>query len=118
MSAEGWSSEKDDAYTDGSLATAAGAYIVAANASPAERAVADQFGNDGLTFKMKSAWPPAWGMCWFKPKSRRRDLVRAAALLAAEIERLDRAAIAAAPSVEGNSQQAKPSLQGQPTKEG
>lgn len=33
-------------------------------------------------------WP--WGDCYWKPKSPRQDLVRAAALLIAEIERLDR----------------------------
>ena len=31
-----------------------------------------------------------WGLDWLKPKSPRRDLVRAAALIVAEIERLDR----------------------------
>ena len=35
-------------------------------------------------------WP--WSDSWWKPKDRRRDLVRAGALIAAEIERLDRAA--------------------------
>jgi hypothetical protein len=34
-------------------------------------------------------WP--WLSKWWKPKDRRRDLVRAAALVIAEIERLDRA---------------------------
>ncbi|SUU02078.1 Uncharacterised protein [Acinetobacter baumannii] len=33
-------------------------------------------------------WP--WDDCYWKPKSPRQDLVRAAALLIAEIERLDR----------------------------
>lgn len=36
-------------------------------------------------------WP--WGFQWWKPKDRRRDLVRAGALILAEIERLDRAAV-------------------------
>ena len=35
-------------------------------------------------------WP--WDAEWFKPSSSRRDLVKAAALLLAEIERDDRAA--------------------------
>jgi hypothetical protein len=34
-------------------------------------------------------WP--WSLHWWKPKSPRRDLIRAAALIVAEIERLDRA---------------------------
>lgn len=33
-------------------------------------------------------WP--WPSKWWKPKSQRRDLVRAGALILAEIERLDR----------------------------
>lgn len=36
-------------------------------------------------------WP--WAEKWWKPKTPRHDLVRAAALLLAEIERIDRAAI-------------------------
>ena len=39
--------------------------------------------------KPPSYWP--WEPRWWKPKNPRRDLVRAAALLIAEIERLDRA---------------------------
>jgi hypothetical protein len=38
--------------------------------------------------KIPALWP--WGAHWWKPKTGRRDLVRAAALLVAEIERLDR----------------------------
>jgi len=36
----------------------------------------------------KIAWP--WDPKWWKPKDRRRDLVRAAALIIAEIDRHDR----------------------------
>jgi hypothetical protein len=35
-------------------------------------------------------WP--WARQWWKPTGARRDLVKAAALLLAEIERIDRAA--------------------------
>lgn len=35
-------------------------------------------------------WP--WALEWWKPKDNRRNLIRAAALVIAEIERLDRAA--------------------------
>lgn len=38
-------------------------------------------------------WPLSWAKSWLKPKDRRRDLIRAAALIIAEIERLDRAAL-------------------------
>lgn len=37
-----------------------------------------------------SLWP--WHTSWWKPKNPRRDLVRAGALILAEIERIDRAA--------------------------
>lgn len=36
----------------------------------------------------KTFWP--WDESWFKPKNRKRDLTKAAALLIAEIERIDR----------------------------
>ena len=40
----------------------------------------------------RDLWP--WAASWWKPKNRRRDLVRAAALIVAEIERIDRATVA------------------------
>ncbi|OAN76758.1 hypothetical protein A8B82_14810 [Sulfitobacter sp. EhC04] len=39
--------------------------------------------------KVPLGWP--WDDEWWKPKDRRADLVRAGALIAAEIDRLDRA---------------------------
>lgn len=47
--------------------------------------VIDQLGRDG---HVPPTWP--WGAEWWKPKEPRRDLVRAGALIIAEIERLDR----------------------------
>lgn len=48
--------------------------------------------HDGLpirgAFDEMCVWP--WSREWWKPKDRRRDLIRAAALIVAEIERLDR----------------------------
>lgn len=41
-----------------------------------------------------SLWP--WSVEWWKPKDRRRNYVRAAALLIAEIERMDRVKAGAA----------------------
>lgn len=76
VQAEGWTAEHDDAHAAGSLAEAAACYITGCTYwSPYD-------GNQ--------RWP--WALEWWKPKDRRRDLVRAAALLLAEIERLDRAA--------------------------
>lgn len=88
----GWTAEHDDQYTDGSLAQAAAAYALSgATADKADRAVLDQFGAEGMTYQMKAVWPTSWDLQWFKPTNRRRDLVKAAALIVAEIERIDRA---------------------------
>lgn len=73
---EGWTPEHDDAHTQMEMAEAAAVYVLeAANWS----------------FKQTSGfWP--WSSEWFKPTDARRDLVKAGALILAEIERLDRAA--------------------------
>lgn len=71
---EGWTPEHDDTeHLPDELALAAASYVCAdeGDAPPA-------------------IWP--WDWKWWKPKSRRRNLVKAAALILAEIERLDRAA--------------------------
>lgn len=76
VTAEGWTPQHDDAHTDGCLAQAAACY--AANAS----------GMAGRGYGPAPYWP--FDHEWWKPKDKRRDLVRAAALIIAEIERLDR----------------------------
>lgn len=65
--AEGWTPEHDDTHDRGEMATAARCYLAG-----------------------DSTWWP-WSLAWWKPKDRRRDLVRAGALAMAEIERLRRA---------------------------
>jgi hypothetical protein len=99
IEAEGWTSKHDDEHIDGEMAQAAAVY-----AAPHEIRLAvarPEFG------RQYNAWPwwqqddvsggrgdtPVWvwAKAWFKPKDRRSDLVRAAALIIAEIERLDRA---------------------------
>lgn len=78
---EGWSSAHDDAHDFGKLACAGAAYAI--NAS-------DEI-HSGESLKYPpSCWPPDWYPSWWKPKNPRRDLIRAAALIVAEIERLDR----------------------------
>lgn len=72
---EGWTPEHDDQHTDGELAKAAACYAVGFSTPPSY---------------VPAFWP--WEADWWKPTDRRRDLVKAAALLLAEIERLDRAA--------------------------
>ena len=76
VSVEGWSAEHDDQHAKGEMAAAAANYAL--NAS------------DWRGQRVLSTWP--WDYDWWKPKDRRRDLVRAAALIIAEIERLDRRA--------------------------
>lgn len=84
VSHEGWTAEHDDAHRSGALAHAGACYAIHSAAFISKR---EKFGpgrppvNDGL-------WP--WDDEWWKPTTPRRDLVKAAALLVAEIERLDR----------------------------
>ena len=84
VSAEGWTPEHDDAHEEGSLACAAGCYAIHAGLPDEARVPKGWAPQD---------WP--WEAEWWKPKDRRRDLIRAGALIVAEIERLDRAAIRA-----------------------
>lgn len=69
---EKWSTTHDDEYYNGEMASAGAAYAVATNFP-------------GYAEKI---WP--WDSLWWKPTTARRNLVKAAALLIAEIERLDR----------------------------
>lgn len=78
MEVEGWTPEHDDSH-GGDLLTAAVCYAQ-------RRMDEDRFGV--FSSYAPAAWP--WDASWWKPKDRRRDLIRAAALLVAEIERLDR----------------------------
>jgi hypothetical protein len=78
MEVEGWTPEHDDAHSDGQMAVAAASYAM--HAHQPERI-------KRITAPMY--WP--WAYEWFKPSTARRDLVKAGALIAAEIERLDRA---------------------------
>lgn len=77
ISVEGFTAEHDDAENEiGQLASAAACY--AANAAD---------------FVWIGGWPGEvwpWPKNWWKPSTHRRDLVKAAALIIAEIERLDR----------------------------
>lgn len=73
---EGWTAEHDDKWTCGELTKAAAFYALYGVELPA-----------GLGF-VSELWP--WGMQWCKPKNRLRNLARAGALIAAEIDRLQR----------------------------
>lgn len=70
---EGWTPQHDDEHSAGEMALAAACYA-------------------GDQRHYNKAAPPRWpwSQKWWKPKDQRRDLIRAAALIIAEIERLDR----------------------------
>lgn len=88
IEAEGWTEDHDDKHNDGSLADAAACY--AATSRPFKAVEVAGRAYEPMT-QYEDLWP--WNDRWWKPKNRRHDLVRAAALLVAEIERLDRAAL-------------------------
>ncbi len=94
VSVEGWTPEHDDAHATGEIARAAATYAIAGGwPDQAERAVMDEFGDSSATpHRIQAVWP--WSREWWRPTDRRRDLVKAGALILAEIERLDRAALA------------------------
>lgn len=81
ISAEGWTPESDDRYAEGDMSDAAGCYALHA------------FFAEAPTSSPPAWWP--WAAHWWKPSTPRRDLEKAGALILAEIERIDRAAIAA-----------------------
>ncbi|MDP5631268.1 hypothetical protein P3797_03185 [Pseudomonas aeruginosa] len=86
VEAEGWTPEHDDAHSHGEMARAAACYALAGSSAP----------NDGTAALLVSlAWP--WDEQWWKPTTTRRDLIKACALVLAEIERLDRAGISQNP---------------------
>ncbi|HIE2373826.1 TPA: hypothetical protein ACXLBU_006587 [Pseudomonas aeruginosa] len=72
ITAEGWTPEHDDLYCAAELPRAAAAYIL-----------------NGANDEAPAIWP--FSAKWWKPTSARRDLIKAGALILAEIERLDRA---------------------------
>jgi hypothetical protein len=93
---EGWTPEHDDEHTAFEMSRAAAWYamVTAINASPPARPDTVSSKNPLELHKATELlWPREWdSLKWAKPKGARRNLVRAAALLLAEIERLDRIA--------------------------
>ncbi len=80
---EGFTEDHDDAHSRGEMAGAGCAYAMVA-AAQAMTGSQDAIPADPPPFFM-------WDRAWWKPKDQRSNLVRAAALLIAEIERIDRA---------------------------
>ena len=88
---EDWTPQHDDEHEPGDLATAASAYVYHA----AKRLNPYHAGED----EEPEVWPMRWSIDWWKPTVPRRDLVKAAALIIAEIERMDRADLKAAKAI-------------------
>ena len=89
VSGEGWTPEHDDTHCAGEMAKAAACYAWASALPAYSRAVHE--GDWWRTVILRRLWP--WDRNWWKPKNPRRDLVRAGALILAEIDRIDRAAL-------------------------
>jgi hypothetical protein len=90
VTAEGWTPAHDDQHRNNDLAFAASCYAFHAAAASWDME------DDGIPYDSHPApnnWP--WEPEWWKPKSARRDLVKAGALILAEIERIDRMATSA-----------------------
>ncbi|MBX3580092.1 MAG: hypothetical protein KF723_23055 [Rhizobiaceae bacterium] len=84
LEVEGWSSDHDDKHDSGEIASAAAAYALPDPSFRLKR------NGEGQVVAVPRVWP--WSAEWWKPKSRRQNLVRAGALILAELDRLDRAA--------------------------
>jgi NTP pyrophosphatase (non-canonical NTP hydrolase) len=80
---EGWTTRHDDEHGNGEMARAAASYALEYAARTYTETPSSR-----LTEAARSVWP--WSREWWKPGASRRMLVKAAALLIAEIERLDR----------------------------
>lgn len=94
---EGFDANHDDGHVDGSIGLAAAAMAIQAVAPHAGLDIGISRGPTWVTVAWQGIveliWPREWGLGWLKPEEPdRRLLVKAAALLIAEIERLDRAA--------------------------
>jgi hypothetical protein len=74
---EGWSATHDDGHAVGEMARAGACYALHAVIPGGVRDIRVPF-----------AWP--WLDYWWKPQNFRRDLVRAGALILAELEKFDR----------------------------
>ena len=110
ISAEGWTPEHDDEHDDYSLGLAAAAYAGGVDCGSKVVGYTDDVsGGRGETpiwgvrnKRVPIPWPASWDARWWKPTGdRRRDLVKAGALIVAEIERLDRAALKSTAAKEG-----------------
>jgi hypothetical protein len=80
ISQEGWTDANDDEHGFGELALAGAAYALSG---------IEDFADRPLRGEIRRLFP--WSLDWLKPRNPVRDLTRAGALIAAEIDRLQRA---------------------------
>lgn len=81
---EGWDESHDSEHENGEMALAAACYAIVDSEAIAQHGFLDDLWG--------MLWPPtSWSIRWWKPKDPLRNLVRAGALIAAEIDRRLRA---------------------------
>lgn len=83
---EGFVASHDNHHADGDLARAAACYAMPENWREFTPG----------SYDLPLAWP--WGDNWWKPGERRRELIKAAALIVAELERMARTEVKAKPT--------------------
>jgi len=96
---EGWTAGHDNGHRCGELARAGACYAVGKDWVHISRQINSSRGADLNCYQYdftrpapgQITWP--WDEEWWKPTTRRRNLVKAAALIIAEIDRLDRLAL-------------------------
>lgn len=84
---KGWTPEHDDEHKEGEMAVAAGYYALQCG-YPHDREIS-----------VPTYWP--WDAKWWKPRDKRRNMIKSVALGLAEIERMDRAERSAGDKREG-----------------
>ena len=99
VEAEGWTPDHDAAHHQGELAGAAACYAM----HELSFTIPNIKLGHAVAVLVKDLWP--WAASWWKPTDRRRNLVKAAALLIAEIERLDRSSHASLAAIAGMTQE-------------
>lgn len=90
---EGYSLSHDDEHGHGEIAAGAAAYAYVASLPPPQRDYVARWyevhSSHSANVVRKDLWK--WGMQQFKPTTPRRDLIKAGAMVIAEIGRIDRA---------------------------
>ncbi|MCV0371110.1 hypothetical protein [Filomicrobium sp.] len=95
---EGWTPDHDDQHEDGELMRAAMCYYLHAIITASyrdvvvgqqqDRRIRTRRAYETVTVPVPISWP--WERRWWKPRNKKRDLVRSGALMLAEKDRLSR----------------------------